>query len=240
MTIRKNKYKIKTAILFSIALIILSSVVTNIITFNTVGNTANALLTANFSSSSSKAPQNDSDINGTTNNNNNTTSNSTKQYQQQLSLAPRTHEYTLIAENTTLEIAPGLRVDAWTYNGTIPGPTITATEGDRVIVHFINKTPLPHTVHLHGDHPSNMDGVFEMVPPNGSYTYDFIAQPAGALAYHCHVPPVMQHVRMGLYGAFIVYPKTPLPPAREYVLVDGEYDTQNQLKPLPEYYFFNG
>ena len=45
---------------------------------------------------------------------------------------------------------------------------------------------------------------------------------------------------MGLYGAFIVYPKKPLPPAREYVLVSGEYDTQNQLNPLPEYYMFNG
>jgi nitrite reductase (NO-forming) len=162
---------------------------------------------------------------------------SSSQQQQQ---PPRTHEYTLIAENTTLEIAPGLRVDAWTYNGTVPGPTITATEGDRVIIHFINKTPLPHTVHLHGDHPSEQDGVFEMVPSNGTYTYDIIAKPAGALAYHCHVPPVMQHVRMGLYGAFIVYPKTPLPPAREYVLVDGEYDTQNQLNPVPEYYMFNG
>jgi nitrite reductase (NO-forming) len=153
---------------------------------------------------------------------------------------PKTREYTLIAENTTVEIAPGLRVDAWTYNGTVPGPTITATEGDRVIIHFKNKTPLPHTVHLHGDHPSQEDGVFEQVGPNQTYTYDFIAEPAGALAYHCHVPPVMQHVRMGLYGAFIVYPKTPLPPAREYVLVDGEYDTQNQLNPLPEYYLFNG
>ena len=50
----------------------------------------------------------------------------------------------------------------------------------------------------------------------------------------------MQHVRMGLYGAFIVYPKYPLPPAREYVFVAGEYDTQNQLIPLPEYYFYNG
>ena len=89
----------------------------------------------------------------------NTITNASKKYQQQLSSAPRTHEYTLIAENTTLEIAPGLRVDAWTYNGTIPGPTITATEGDRVIIHFINKTPLPHTVHLHGDHPSEQDGV---------------------------------------------------------------------------------
>ena len=75
---------------------------------------------------------------------------------------------------------------------------------------------------------------------NGTYTYDIIAKPAGAIMYHCHVSPVMQHVRMGLYGAFIVYPKEPLPPAREYVLVDGEYDTQNQLNPLPEYYMFNG
>jgi nitrite reductase (NO-forming) len=153
---------------------------------------------------------------------------------------PKTHEYTLIAQDTTLLIAPGLRVDAWTYNGTIPGPTLTATEGDRVIIHFINKTPLPHTVHLHGDHPSEQDGVFEQIQANGTYTYDFIAKPAGALMYHCHVSPVMQHVRMGLYGAFIVYPKKPLPPAREYVLVDGEYDTQNQLNPLPEYYMFNG
>ena len=153
---------------------------------------------------------------------------------------PKIHEYTLIAENTTVEIAPGLRVDAWTYNGTIPGPTLTATEGDRVIIHFINKTPLPHTIHLHGDHPSEQDGVFEEIQPNGTYTYDVIAKPAGALAYHCHVSPVMQHVRMGLYGAFIVYPKTPLPPAREYVLVSGEYDTQNQLNPIPEYYMFNG
>src|SRR6476619_5067357 len=139
---------------------------------------------------------------------------------QNLGPQSKTHEYTLVAEETTLEIAPGVRVDAWTYNGTIPGPTLTATEGDRVIVHFINKTPLPHTVHLHGDHPSEQDGVFELVGANKTYTYDFIAQPAGALTYHCHVPPVMQHVRMGLYGAFIVYPKTTLPHAREYVLVD--------------------
>lgn len=162
------------------------------------------------------------------------------QKQQQLQVPSKTHVYTLLAQDTTVEIAPGVRVDAWTYNGTIPGPTLTATEGDRVIIHFINKTPMPHTVHLHGDHPSAEDGVFEIVPPNGTYTYDFVATPAGALMYHCHVSPVMQHVRMGLYGAFIVYPKKPLPPAREYVLVSGEYDTQNQLNPLPEYYMFNG
>jgi nitrite reductase (NO-forming) len=169
-----------------------------------------------------------------------TSLNNTENYGQQPKVPVRTHEYTLIAEDTTIEIAPGIRVDAWTYNGTVPGPTLTATEGDRVIIHFINKGLLPHTVHLHGDHPSEQDGVFEQIAPNGTYTYDVIATPAGALMYHCHVSPVMQHVRMGLYGAFIVYPKTPLPAAREYVVVSGEYDTQNQLSPNPEYHMYNG
>lgn len=153
---------------------------------------------------------------------------------------PKTIRYTLIAQETTLEIAPGVRVPAWTYNGTIPGPTLRATEGDRVIINFINETPLPHTVHLHGDHDEKDDGVFQEVRQGESYVYDFIAEPAGALMYHCHVMPVSQHVRMGLYGAFIVDPKIPLEPAREYVIVTGEYDTENQFTEQPQYILFNG
>ena len=213
-----SKKAIKKAISISLALFIMS----NLLIPSTVALAATLTGTSNTTF-------------GAESNNNN--DNIQKQQSQP---QPKTHEYTLIARDTTLQIAPGVRVDAWTYNGTIPGPTLTATEGDRVIVHFINKSPLPHTVHLHGDHPSEQDGVFEQIPANGTYTYDIIAKPAGAIMYHCHVSPVMQHVRMGLYGAFIVYPKEPLPPAREYVLVDGEYDTQNQLIPLPEYYLFNG
>lgn len=152
----------------------------------------------------------------------------------------RTVEYTLVAQNTTLEIAPGVRVEAWTYNGTIPGPVLRATEGDRVILHFINETPMPHTVHLHGDHDEEDDGVFQVVNQGETYTYDFIAGPPGALMYHCHVMPVTQHMRMGLYGALIVDPKEGLSPAREYVLVAGEYDTEDQLTDNPEYVFFNG
>ncbi|HEX7032949.1 MAG TPA: multicopper oxidase domain-containing protein [Nitrososphaera sp.] len=153
---------------------------------------------------------------------------------------PKTIRYTLIAEETTLEIAPDVRVPAWTFNGTIPGPTLRATEGDRVIINFTNKTPLPHTVHLHGDHDEKDDGVFQEVQQGESYVYDFVAEPAGALMYHCHVMPVSQHIRMGLYGAFIVDPKVPLEPAREYVIVTGEYDTKNQLTELPQYVLFNG
>jgi nitrite reductase (NO-forming) len=58
--------------------------------------------------------------------------------------------------------------------------------------------------------------------------------------YHCHVMPVTEHVRMGLYGALIVDPREGVTPAREYVLVAGEYDTKDQLTDDPEYVFFNG
>lgn len=154
--------------------------------------------------------------------------------------SPITREYTLIAQDTTVEIAPGIRVEAWTYNGTIPGPTLRATQGDRVIIHFINESHLPHTVHLHGDHNEKNDGVFQQVLPGQSYTYDFVAEPAGALMYHCHVMPVSEHIRNGLYGALIVDPKEKPEPAREYVLVKGEYDLQDQDTWQPDYVFFNG
>lgn len=153
---------------------------------------------------------------------------------------PITRKYTIVAEDTTLEIAPGVRVEAWTYNGTIPGPTIRATESDRVIIDFINNGKLPHTMHFHGDHNEENDGVFQEVLPGESYTYDFIAEPAGAFMYHCHIMPVSEHIRNGLYGAFIVDPKEGLSPAREYVIVKGEYDLKDQETWMPEYVFFNG
>lgn len=157
-----------------------------------------------------------------------------------VSYTSKTREYTIVAENTTVEIAPGTRVEAWTFNGSIPGPTLRATEGDRVIVHFTNKGHLPHTIHFHGDHNEINDGVFQEVLPGQTYTYDFIAEPAGVFMYHCHVMPVTQHIRNGLYGAFIVDPKEGVAPAREYVLVKGEYDLDDQETPFPDYVFFNG
>ncbi len=154
--------------------------------------------------------------------------------------SPITRTFTVIAEDTTLEISPGVRVEAWTYNGTIPGPTLRATEGDRVIINFINNGKLPHTMHFHGDHNEKNDGVFQEVLPGESYTYDFIAEPAGVFMYHCHVMPVSEHVRNGLYGAFIVDPREGVEPAREYVLVKGEYDLEDQETWTPDYVFFNG
>ena len=137
----------------------------------------------------------------------------------------RVREYTLRAIDRELEIAPGVFFPAWTYNGTVPGPVIRATEGDMLRVNFVNAGSHPHTIHFHGIHPANMDGVFEVIPPGGDFTYEFEARPAGFHLYHCHATPLKKHIHKGLYGAFIVDPAEPRPRAQELVMVMNGYDT---------------
>ncbi len=137
----------------------------------------------------------------------------------------RVREYTLRALDVDLEIAPGVFFPAWTYNGTIPGPVIRATEDDILRVTLENAGSHPHTIHFHGIHPADMDGVFEIVNPGDSFTYEFPATPAAMQLYHCHATPLKKHIHKGLYGAFIIDPKVPRPPARELVMVMNGYDT---------------
>jgi manganese oxidase len=86
------------------------------------------------------------------------------------------HEYTFIAQNTVVEIVPGLKFAAWTYNGRIPGPTIRVRQGDRVRIKFLNAGDHEHSIHFHGIHPGNMDGVFDAasgaVQPGEKFTYE--------------------------------------------------------------------
>ena len=147
-------------------------------------------------------------------------------------------EYTLVAQEKEVEVAAGVTYTAWTYNGTVPGPTLRCTEGDRLRVYFHNEGRHPHSVHFHGVHPADMDGVFEQVPPGGSYLYDFEAEPFGLFLYHCHTLPVKKHIEKGLYGAFVVDPPTPRPPARELVMVMNGFDTDVDGK--NEFYTVNG
>jgi FtsP/CotA-like multicopper oxidase with cupredoxin domain len=137
----------------------------------------------------------------------------------------RLREYTLTALDAELEIAPGVFFPAWTYNGTVPGPVLRATEGDTLRVRFLNGGAHPHTIHFHGIHPANMDGVFEVVEPGEELTYEFEARPAGFHPYHCHATPLKKHLHKGLYGTLIVDPRIPRADAQELVLVMNGYDT---------------
>ncbi|MEW5839386.1 multicopper oxidase domain-containing protein [Nitrososphaera sp.] len=153
-------------------------------------------------------------------------------------------EFTIIADDRqTLEISPGVKYNAWTFNGTIPGPTIRATEGDLVRIHFINNGTMPHSMHFHGIHSAEMDGVFEQIAPGGRFTYEFTAEPYGLHLYHCHVPPLEEHISRGLYGVYIVDPKEPRKDADEMVMVmngyDTDFDTENNfytVNGIPFYY----
>lgn len=147
----------------------------------------------------------------------------------QLEYGQTLREYAIVAVDKEIEIAPGIFFPAWTYNGRVPGPTIRCTEGDRIRIHFVNAGSHPHTIHFHGIHPFEMDGVPGAGPgqidPGGSFIYEFDAEPFGCHLYHCHAIPLKRHIHKGLYGAFIVDPKEGRPPAREYVMVMNGFDT---------------
>jgi manganese oxidase len=137
----------------------------------------------------------------------------------------RVREYTLVAHDHDIEVAPGITFAAWTYNGTVPGPVIRATEGDVLRVTFVNAGSHPHTIHFHGIHPANMDGVFEIVDVGRTFTYEFPARPYGMHLYHCHSTPLKKHIHKGLYGALIIDPPKLRKPAQELVMVMNGFDT---------------
>ncbi|HSK17416.1 MAG TPA: multicopper oxidase domain-containing protein [Gaiellaceae bacterium] len=137
----------------------------------------------------------------------------------------RIREYELVARDVDIEVARGVTFPAWTYNGTAPGPVIRATEDDILRVKFQNAGAHPHTIHFHGIHPSNMDGVFEIVGTGEEFVYEFPARPYGMHLYHCHATPLKKHIHKGLYGAFIVDPPEPRAPAQELVMVMNGFDT---------------
>ena len=149
-------------------------------------------------------------------------------------------EYEFLTVDREIEIAPGVFFPAWAYNGQVPGPTIRATEGDRVRVNYVNQGSHPHTIHFHGWHPPAMDGSLaeHQVLPGDRFVYEFDAEPFGVHLYHCHTVPLKRHVHKGLYGVFVVDPRAPTggaarPPADELIMVmnsfDTNFDTENEV-----------
>jgi FtsP/CotA-like multicopper oxidase with cupredoxin domain len=138
-------------------------------------------------------------------------------------------EWTLVAGEKEIEVAPGVKFTAWTFNGRVPGPTLRCREGDRLRVTLVNGSQHPHTLHFHGVHSPYVDGVANLgaglVQPGQRTVYEFDAEPFGLHLYHCHVAPLATHIAKGLYGGFLVDPKDDRPPADEMVMVMNGFDT---------------
>lgn len=129
-------------------------------------------------------------------------------------------------EERLIEVAHEVLVEAWTYNGTVPGPIIRATEGDTLRVHLVNHTGHAHSIHFHGAHRPEMDG-WEPIPPGGDTVYQIEAGPAGLHPYHCHTAPLAEHVARGLYGMMIVDPPQGRPEAQEVALLLSGFSNED-------------
>jgi manganese oxidase len=122
----------------------------------------------------------------------------------------------LSAEPVQCEFAPGMVVNCWGYNGSTPGPTIEAVEGDRVRILVTNRLPEHTTIHWHGIFlPNGMDGVGGLtqshIKPGETYAYEFTLRQHGTFMYHPHADEMLQ-AAMGMMGMFVIHPKVPREP----------------------------
>jgi manganese oxidase len=134
----------------------------------------------------------------------------------------------LIAEEVRHEFVPGLTASCWGYNGSTPGPTIEAVEGDHVRIYVTNRLPVPTSVHWHGVLlPSGMDGVSGLtqapIAPGETFRYEFTLRQHGSCMYHSHYDEMVQQA-MGMMGMFIIHQRAPAARVdKDFVLLASEW-----------------
>ena len=132
----------------------------------------------------------------------------------------------LDAVASTIELAPGIKYDAWTFNGKVPGPMIRARVGDTLEVTVTNHdtSGMLHSVDFHAVvFPAGGARATE-VAPGKSVTARFPLRHPGLFVYHCGTPPVPDHIANGMYGMILVEPREGLPPVdHEYYVLQSEF-----------------
>jgi nitrite reductase (NO-forming) len=134
---------------------------------------------------------------------------------------PREKTFSLEVREATLDLGLGFRFNAWTYNGQVPGPVLEACEGDTVRITVTNHAGTSHGLDSHALMTDMMR--FGPIAPGRTLTIEQAVTTPGVFMYHCAAGPVTDlHIKSGLHGAMIVYPRyTPLRPARELVIVES-------------------
>jgi nitrite reductase (NO-forming) len=164
------------------------------------------------------------------------------------------HAKTVNIEMTAVETdvvidGEGTTYKAWTFNGQFPGPVVRVTEGDTVhfTLHNLKTNAYPHSMDFHAAETDYLKN-YRAINVGETLTYDFVAKSPGVFAYHCGVPPMLQHLARGMIGAIIVDPKdtSALPKAdREFVLVQTELfknpdNVQGMFDRKYDHVIFNG
>ncbi|WP_438351452.1 multicopper oxidase domain-containing protein [Paenibacillus sp. FA6] len=154
----------------------------------------------------------------------------------------------MTAQVTDVEISSGVFYNAWTFNGTVPGPVIRVKEGDTLHFTLNNIDPnMPHSMDFHAVQTSPSTNFVDIMPlEHGSFTYS--ANMPGVFMYHCGTDPVLEHIANGMYGVIIVEPADGYPTDnevdREYTIVQSEWYAEHDFNAFldgsPEYVVFNG
>ncbi|MGH7779117.1 MAG: multicopper oxidase domain-containing protein [Candidatus Binataceae bacterium] len=157
-------------------------------------------------------------------------------------------------KETKVRLSDDLEMDAWTYNGTVPGPVIETCVGDKVTLLLTNHGTMAHGLDLHAFRIDSKK--FGPVAPGATLKIESQVKTPGVFMYHCANGALTdQHIKMSMTGEFIVYPRpadVELAPAKEFAVVQGatygEPDDKGLIEPdsrrmeanTPTFYFFNG
>ncbi|WP_430734270.1 multicopper oxidase domain-containing protein [Fodinisporobacter ferrooxydans] len=154
----------------------------------------------------------------------------------------------MTAQETDVEIAPGVKYHSWNFNGTVPGPVIKVKQGDTIHFKLKNMDPkIPHSMDFHAVTAApNKD--FANVAPNKEGEFTYTAENPGVFMYHCGTAPVLMHIANGMYGTILVQPKDGYPTDKrinkEFVITESEVYKQNDFNDMkngsPSYVLFNG
>jgi len=147
----------------------------------------------------------------------------------------------LVAEPIVHEVAQGLTINTWGFNGATPGPVIEVVKGDRVRIYVTNRLPTQTAVHWHGVIlPCGQDGVFGVtqpgIKPGETFLYSFTFPHAGTFMYHSHLDTMTQE-GLGLTGMIVVHPRHPASqlPDRDFVLMLHEWGIEGGTsRPNPQ------
>lgn len=145
--------------------------------------------------------------------------------------------FRIAAKRADVNLGLGLKTQTWTYGGTLPGPVIEACEGDTVTIRMTNQDTDPVMGADHGfdSHAFQIDaGKFDAVGPGETLEYTAKTEVPGVFMYHCMIGNATDwHIKTGMYGPMIVYPRKRFSDAKEMVVVEsaiyGEPDRSGNI-----------
>ncbi|AVV47907.1 nitrite reductase [Streptomyces sp. P3] len=159
------------------------------------------------------------------------------------------HKVELHAARATVEVAPRVKQQMWTFGGTAPGPTLHGKVGDVFEVTLVDDDPgMGHGIDFHAGSLAP-DKPMRTIQPGERLVYRFRADRAGAWLYHCSTAPMLQHMGNGMYGAVIIDPPGLAKADHEYVLVSSELylgtpgsaaQVAKMRQDMPDAWVFNG